>query len=263
MNKIALYQVDAFANRPFAGNPAAVCILEEALPAGLMQSIAAENNLSETAFVRKKEEGFELKWFTPTTEIELCGHATLASAHVLWEEGLLASDEVAAFDTLSGRLTAAKKDNWIELNFPAAVAAPATLPEPVLRAIGVSPVQVAFAKDRYIVEVATPADVKTVTPDFGVLKHYDGVIVTSLGNQDMPYDFVSRYFVPSHGVDEDPVTGSSHCALVPYYAGKLQKHSFHAFQCSARGGELKLNLNGDRVLMAGEAITVIKGALTV
>lgn len=263
MNKIALYQVDAFSGKPFSGNPAAVCILEEELPHSLMQSIAAENNLAETAFVRKKEKGFHLKWFTPTTEIELCGHATLASAHILWEEGLLPESEVAAFDTLSGRLTAMKKGNWIELNFPAALSVPVTLPEAVLRAIGVNPLQAAFAKDRYLVEVATPAEVKAATPDFGILKQYDGVVLTSLGNQDMPYDFVSRSFVPSHGINEDPVTGSSHCALVPYYAAKLQKHSFHAFQCSERGGELKLTLSGDRVLMAGEAVTVIKGVLTV
>ncbi|BAV09519.1 phenazine biosynthesis protein PhzF family [Filimonas lacunae] len=260
--KIMMLQVDAFTNQRFKGNPAAVCVLEEEISAELMQSIAAENNLAETAFVSRLADDFSLRWFTPTVEINLCGHATLATAHVLWEEGLLATDKKALFHSLSGLLTAEKKGDWIELNFPAVLTTnQVALPEKALQALGVKPVNSVFAKDRYLVEVASPEEVLAAEPDFQVLKHYDPVVVTSPGNSNMPYDFVSRSFVPSHGINEDPVTGSSHCGLVPYYAAQWKKHAFHAYQCSKRGGELKLQLAGDRVLMAGQAVTVIKGHL--
>jgi PhzF family phenazine biosynthesis protein len=259
MNTIPMYQVDAFTNTPFKGNPAAICLPETALSAELMQSIAAENNLAETAFVTREEDGFRLRWFTPTVEIDLCGHATLASAHILWQEGILSPGEVARFHTRSGLLTATQKEDWIELNFPVSPFDAKELPAEMKKALGVNPVSVAFGKERYLVELATAEEVASLQPDFGILKHYDAVVVTSLAGDHSPYDFVSRSFVPSHGVDEDPVTGSSHCLLVPYYAAKLKKFDFHAFQVSARGGELLLQLTGDRVLIAGQAVTVIKG----
>jgi PhzF family phenazine biosynthesis protein len=261
MNAIPMFQVDAFTSQPFKGNPAAVCLPETPLSAELMQSIAAENNVSETAFVTKEEDGFRLRWFSPTVEIDLCGHATLASAHILWQEGILTAGEVARFHTRSGLLTAMQKEDWIELNFPVSPYDPKELPVAMQEALGVQPIGVAFGKERYLVEVATAEEVLSLQPDFAILKHYEVVVVTSLAGDDKPYDFVSRSFVPSHGIDEDPVTGSSHCLLVPYYAAKLKKFDFHAYQVSARGGELKLQLAGDRVLIAGQAITVLKGTL--
>lgn len=264
MNRIRLFQVDAFTHTRFKGNPAAVCLPEEELSVEVMQAIAAENNLSETAFVSRLADGFSLRWFTPSAEISLCGHATLATAHILWEEGLLPTDKKALFHTLSGLLTAEKKGEWIELNFPAVlVSRPAALPERVREALGVNPVNSVFAKDRYLVELASPEEVLAATPDFQVLKDYDGVVLTSEADKHSKYDFVSRTFVPSHGVNEDPVTGSSHCGLVPYYAAKWKRHSFFAYQCSERGGELRLQLAGDRVLMAGQAVMVFSGLLTV
>lgn len=262
MNKIPLFQVDAFTHQPFKGNPAAICLLDQPLDAAVMQDIAAENNVSETAFIVKQENGFGLKWFSPTVEIMLCGHATLASAHILWQEGWLAANETARFHTRSGLLTAVKKGDWIELNFPASPHSSISLPEAVRAALQVTPVNCVFAKDRYIVELATPEEVIQAKPDFTVLKEYDLIVLTSLAGKDTQYDFISRTFVPSHGVNEDPVTGSSHCGLAPYYATKLGKTEFHAYQASQRGGELKLKLAGDRVLIAGQAVSMINGFLS-
>lgn len=260
---IPMFQVDAFTAVPFKGNPAAICLPEKVLADELMQAIAAENNLAETAFLNKEQDGYRLRWFTPTVEIDLCGHATLASAHILWQEGILAAGEQARFHTRSGLLTAEQKGDWIELDFPVTSYNQSQLPPAMKDALGVQPVNVVYGNGRYLIEVATAPEVGAVRPDFNVLKHYDAVVVTSVGDNDNPYDFVSRSFVPSHGVDEDPVTGSSHCLLVPYYAAKLKKQVFHAFQVSARGGELKLHLNGDRVLIAGQAVTVLTGGLFV
>ncbi|WP_256012279.1 PhzF family phenazine biosynthesis protein [Desertivirga xinjiangensis] len=259
--KIRLFQVDAFTDKPFKGNPAAVCLLEQELPEPLMQSIAAENNLAETAFLVKAENGYKLRWFTPTVEIALCGHATLASAHILYEEGLLKNDEEARFHTKSGLLTAKKLGNWIELDFPAASNTDTTLPVELKKALNIEPKQLAHTGDRYIIELATEEEVKACSPDFKILKDFDAVIITSATKAGSPYDFISRTFAPSHGIDEDPVTGSSHCALVPYWATKLGKEEMFAYQASLRGGELKVKYAGDRVLFSGEALTVIEGNL--
>lgn len=227
-----------------------------------MLQIAAENNLAETAFVQKVEDGFNLRWFTPTVEVQLCGHATLATSHILWQEGILKLDETARYHTLSGLLTAKKKDEWIEIDLPAKENIPVEVPEEVLNALQVQPIRTAYA-DRYIIELETPEEVGNVKPDFSVLKKHKMVIITSKGAPSSPYDFVSRTFGPSVGVDEDPVTGSSHCCLVPYYAELLNKTHFFAYQASERGGEIKLELKNDRVLLSGHAVTLISGTLMI
>lgn len=259
--KIKLYQVDAFSNQPFKGNPAAVCLLEHELQEELMQSIAAENNLAETAFLVKVTDGYNLRWFTPTVEIALCGHATLASAHILYQNGILKAQDRTRFHTKSGLLTAEKKGDWIELDFPAASNEETEIPVQLKEALNVEPVKLAHTGDRYIIEVATEEEVKSCSPDFKILKDFDAVILTSATKAGSPYDFISRTFAPSHGIDEDPVTGSSHCALVPYWAAKLGKEEMFAYQASSRGGELKLKYAGERVLFSGEAVTVIEGNL--
>jgi PhzF family phenazine biosynthesis protein len=261
MNVIPMFQVDAFTHQPFKGNPAAVCVTETALSAELMQTIAAENNLAETAFVTWETDGFGLRWFTPAVEVDLCGHATLASAHILWQEGILPAGAIARFHTKSGLLTATQKGDWIELDLPKSSYHAKELPAVMQQALGVQLINVVYAKDRYLVEVATAVEVVSLQPDFVALKDYEMAVVTSLAGEGSAYDFISRSFGPSLGVDEDPVTGSSHCGLVPYYADKLKKNTFHAYQASTRGGELKLQLVGDRVLIAGQAITVLKGSL--
>ncbi|VBB06649.1 phenazine biosynthesis phzf protein [Lucifera butyrica] len=259
---VTIYQVDAFTTKPFKGNPAAVCILPEEQTAEWMQQVAMEMNLSETAFLVKQEDGFQLRWFTPKVEVELCGHATLASAHILYEQGILAPDEPVEFYTRSGVLLANRQeDGWIELNFPArpvvAVEAPATLET----ALGVKTEFIGSNQMDYLVEVAEEEQVRTLRPDFGVLATVPvrGVIVTAAANTGS--DFVSRFFAPVVGINEDPVTGSAHCALAPYWAGKLQKTELTAFQASSRGGELRLAVKGTRVHILGQAVTVFQGTL--
>ena len=259
MNEIKFFQVDAFNNQPFKGNPAAICLLEEDLDANTMQKIAAENNLAETAFVRKISEGFDLRWFTPTVEVDLCGHATLATAHVLWQEDLISEEEEVNFRTRSGLLKAARKGDWIQLDFPAAEITDIELPAGISNALNADPINAVYAKDRFIIELSTAEQVQYLSPDLQALKGFDMIVVTSKGNPSTEYDFVSRSFGPSVGIDEDPVTGSSHCGLVPYWAGRLNKTEFFADQVSARGGELKLKLADKRVLMSGQAVTIIRG----
>jgi predicted PhzF superfamily epimerase YddE/YHI9 len=258
-----LYQVDAFTDRAFAGNPAAVCLLPEPRPAEWMQSVAREMNLSETAFLTPVEDGaFNLRWFTPAIEVELCGHATLASAHVLWESGRLAAGETARFQTLSGLLTAEKRDD-IELNFPAKTAEEVAPPPGLLEALGgVTPRFVGKSKFDYLLERETDAQVRSAKPDHSVLRTLPvrGVIITARDGSGR-YDFVSRFFAPGAGVEEDPVTGSAHCTLGPYWAARLGKSSFRAFQASARGGELRVEVAGDRVKLGGRAVTVLRGEL--
>lgn len=255
----SIVQVDAFTNQPFRGNPAAVCVLATSQPEAWMQQVAAEMNLSETAFLLPEADGYRLRWFTPTVEVNLCGHATLASAHVLWTEGHLATDRQARFYTRSGLLTADRQDDWIELDFPIdrsqSIASPAGLSE----ALGVTIQAVSENSLGYLVEVDTEEAVRQMQPDFGQLRTFPvhGVIVTSRGMA--PYDFVSRFFAPGIGINEDPVTGSAHCCLVPYWQERLQKNEFLAYQASARGGVVKANLVGDRVKLAGQAITVMRG----
>jgi PhzF family phenazine biosynthesis protein len=256
-----IFQVDAFTARPFAGNPAAVCLLEQPAGASWMQALAAEMNLSETAFLHPRPDGaFDLRWFTPVVEVDLCGHATLASAHVLWETGALAGDAVARFHTRSGVLSAVRQDDWIEMDFPATPAEPVAAPPDLLEALGVDAVAAGRTRFDYLVEVASEAAVRALQPDFVRLAQAParGVMVTARAAE---YDFVSRFFAPASGIAEDPVTGSAHCCLGPYWAARLGRTRFIAFQASRRGGIVRVALNGDRVLLGGQAVTVFRGEL--
>lgn len=260
---LRITQVDAFTNRPFAGNPAAVCILSTAADPVWMLNVAREMNLAETAFLVRQKDGYDLRWFTPEVEIDLCGHATLASAHVLWEEGHLTPNTQARFHTKSGLLTADRKGAWIELDFPATPAPAASPPAGLIEALAAKPRFVGRSRFDYLVEVDDEATVRRLAPDLGTLARVDarGVIVTSRAEQGK-YDFVSRFFAPQSGVPEDPVTGSAHCALTPYWSAKLGKNELVAYQASPRGGELRVRLAGDRVHLAGQAVTVLRGELT-
>lgn len=267
---IPILQIDAFTRAAFRGNPAAVCLLDEAKPAAWMQSVAAEMNLSETAFVvpRQSGDGFDLRWFTPALEVPLCGHATLASAHALWETERLSAAQAARFHTLSGLLTARRAPDVIEMDFPALYTRPAELPPLVLQALSTTPraVQVSWRSDstdgNYVVELETETVVRELKPDFNLLRQFTkaGVIVTARSNG-APYDFVSRYFACHVGIDEDPVTGAAHCILTPYWAEQLGKNELQAYQASARGGAVNVRLNGDRVILGGAAVTVLRGSL--
>ena len=259
---LPIVQIDAFTSRPFEGNPAAVCVLPAARDAEWMQNVAREMNLSETAFLVRGESAYDLRWFTPATEVELCGHATLASAHALWEGGHLAKDETARFQTKSGLLTARRIDDWIELDFPATPPTLASAPEGLAEALGVQPKFVGRSRFDYLVEVASEGSVRDLRPDFGAIRRLPvrGVIVTSVATTP-GWDFVSRFFAPAAGVDEDPVTGSAHCCLTPFWSAKLGKTTLVARQVSARGGTMRVTLDGDRVRMAGQAVTVMRGEL--
>lgn len=265
---IDLYQVDAFTARLFAGNPAAVCLLPEPASADWMQNVAAEMNLAETAFLVRQADGFDLRWFTPVVEVALCGHATLASAHVLFETGRLDAGQQARFHTLSGLLTAERNGSWIEMDFPATQAEPVQLPDGLLEGLGLAPesgVGVRYtgrSRFDYLVEVEDEQTVRWLQPDHARLRSLSvrGVIVTSR-SASPEFDFVSRFFAPGAGIDEDPVTGSAHCCLAPYWAGRLGKTEFNAFQASRRGGVLRVCLKGERVLLAGQAVTVLRGEL--
>ena len=261
---IPIYQVDAFTAEAFRGNPAAVCLLEKPRPAAWMQAVAREMSLSETAFLLPEGEGYHLRWFTPTVEVPLCGHATLASAHVLWETGRLDPDATAQFHTLSGLLTARKVGVRIELNFPAKTVQPAEISRRILTALGVSP-YLSWQNDQdYLIEVEDEDIVRGLQPDFTVLREIPShlLIVTAV-SKNPRYDFVSRVFVPHSGIDEDPVTGSAHCYLGPYWARKMEKAVFAAYQASERGGELRVRLQEDRVILGGQAVTILRGELLV
>jgi PhzF family phenazine biosynthesis protein len=258
-----IVQVDAFADRAFTGNPAAVCILEAPGEEGWMRSVAAEMNLSETAFLHREGDGWRLRWFTPEVEVELCGHATLATAHVLWEDGHLRADEVARFHTRSGLLTARRAGEWIELDFPAKPILDAPAPDGLEAALGVEPVYVGRSHFDVLVEVASEAEVRALKPDMGRLAAVEarGVIVTARADGEARYDFVSRFFAPRVGVAEDPVTGSAHCVLAPYWAAKLGRDELAGFQASRRGGTVRVRAAGDRVHLGGRAVTVLRGEL--
>jgi len=260
-----LFQIDAFTDAPFKGNPAAVCLLDGAgVDDTWMQNVAAEMNLSETAFVRRQGDDWSLRWFTPTVEVDLCGHATLATAHALLEEGLLAAGGTARFHTRSGVLTAAHDGEFIELDFPATAAQPCAPPDELIEGLGMHPVRVLRNQFDYMVEVASEEDLQSLKPDPEMLRRIPvrGVIVTSRAST-AGFDFVSRFFAPASGINEDPVCGSAHCALAPYWASRLGKTRFMAYQASARGGVLRVTLDGDRVRMAGRAVTVFRGELRV
>jgi len=261
---IPIYQVDAFTERPFSGNPAAVCLLPQAREAAWMQAVGKEMNLSETAFLLKQEDGYNLRWFTPAVEVDLCGHATLASAHILWETGILRREEQARFHTRSGLLTAVSKGGEIELNFPAKTEEPADPPAGLLEALKVRAKYVGKSKFDYLVQVDSEQTVRDLKPDFTALKNIPvrGVIVTSRAVSP-GYDFISRFFAPAAGVNEDPVTGSAHCTLGPFWSGRLGKNDFLAYQASERGGTLRVLVAGDRVHLSGKAVTIFGGELIV
>lgn len=261
---VPLFHVDAFASAPFTGNPATVCLLDEPRDEHWMQGVAAEMNLAETAFVRPLDDGFELRWFTPTTEVELCGHATLASAHVLWETGRLARDAPAHFRTRVRGLLRAERAaaETIELDFPSDPPASAPLPDGMAEALGVEPRNCARARVGSVVEVATEDEVRALQPDFRRLAQLESVVVTSAAAGES-HDFVSRYFAPRYGIDEDPVTGSAHCALAPYWTERLGRDELVGYQASARGGTVGVRLRDGRVLLGGRAVTVARGQLAI
>jgi PhzF family phenazine biosynthesis protein len=258
-----IIQVDAFTNQPFAGNPAAVCILSRRRDDMWMQNVAREMNLSETAFLEQRKDGFNLRWFTPAVEVELCGHATLASAHALWEVGYLKKDAKALFFTKSGLLTAERKNDWIEMNFPAEPETAALVHPDLSHALGVAFNYVGKNRFDYLVEVDAEETVRRIDPDFTLLMKIPmrGVIVTS-PSKSKEYDFVSRFFAPQVGVNEDPVTGSAHCCLGPYWSARLGKNEMIGFQASLRGGIVRVRMENDRVCLGGQAVTVLQGELS-
>ncbi len=259
---LAIYQVDAFTDKPFAGNPAGVCILTEPADEAWMQNVAREMNLSETAFLVEQPDGFSLRWFTPAAEVALCGHATLASAHTLWETGCMPPTQTARFHTKSGLLTAVKKGEWIKMDFPTRPEKPSDAPAELMKALGVNSRYTGKNVYDYIVEVDSDETVRNMQPDITLLRQIPvrGVIVTSR-SADPRFDFISRFFAPGVGVDEDPVTGSAHCCLAPFWSSRLNKNEFSAYQASRRGGVLKVRYAGERTFIAGQAVTVIKGEL--
>ncbi len=259
---IAITQVDSFTNHPFAGNPAAVCILPEAPADQWMRDVAREMNLSETSFLFPQNGGYNLRWFTPAVEVDLCGHATLAAAHVLWEGGHLPAGAPARFHTRSGLLQAERQGEWIEMDFPAKVERAADPPADLPTALGLQPTYIGRNQFDYLVEVESAAVLRAVQPDHSTLRKLPvrGVIVTA--RSDTPeYDFISRFFAPGSGIDEDPVTGSAHCCLAPYWAQRLGKTEMVGYQASARGGVVRVRCSGDRVFLGGQAVTVLRGEL--
>ena len=260
---IRIVQVDAFTNRPFAGNPAAVCVLGEPRPDQWMRDVAREMNLSETAFLTPQNGGYNLRWLTPAVEVDLCGHATVASAHVLWQDGHLPEGRQARFHTRSGLLLADRRGDWIELDFPAKASVEAPAPEGMLKALGVERARyVGKNAWDYLVELDSEETLRGLSPDHSTLRKIPGrgIIVTSRASG-AEFDFVSRFFAPGSGIDEDPVTGSAHTALGPYWSPKLGKTEFTAYQASARGGVVKVRLQGDRVILGGQVVTVMTGEL--
>jgi len=260
--RVALYQVDAFASQIFSGNPAAVCLLDSWIEDRLLQSIAMENNLSETAFLVRNGEGFDLRWFTPTTEVALCGHATLASAHVLFACRKWPAKEIRFQTRRSGQLIVSRRDDLLEMDFPARPPHSRTPPAGIEEALGVSPVAVLGSAEDILVVLDSEQAVREAQPDFRALEGVEcrGTIVTARGTRS---DFVSRFFAPRVGVPEDPVTGSAHCVLIPYWANLLHKKELHALQLSKRGGELFGVDAGDRVKISGKAVLYLEGTITI
>lgn len=263
---LRITQVDAFTDTPFRGNPAAVCILAEPGDAHWMQQVAREMNLSETAFVyRKEKNSFQLRWFTPAAEVDLCGHATLASAHVLWEEEYLDLGQQVRFHTHSGLLTVTRQGAWITMDFPATPATPVVQPPlELMQALSVEPNWIGKSRYDYLVEVDSEATLRALRPDFATLGCVPvrGVIVTSRSASPV-YDVVSRSFAPRVGVNEDPVTGSAHCTLAPFWSERLGKTELIAYQASPRGGVVRMRMSGERVVLSGQAVTVLRGELWV
>jgi PhzF family phenazine biosynthesis protein len=257
-----LLQIDAFTDRPFAGNPAAVCLLPGPRDDGWMRQVGAEMNLSETAFLCQEADGYRLRWFTPKVEVDLCGHATLASAHALWETGLLRPEEEARFHTRSGLLTVVRDGEWMEMDFPAKPPAPAAAPPGLAEALGAAPRYVGRNQFDYLVEVESEEALRALAPDVARLAALPvrGVIVTARATTP-GFDFVSRFFAPAAGVNEDPVTGSAHCCLGPFWRERLGRNEMRAYQASARGGVVGVRVAGERVVLRGQAVTVLRGEL--
>lgn len=258
-----IYQVDAFTDRPFAGNPAAVCPIDTPRSDAWMQHVAAEMNLAETAFLLPQDDGWNLRWFTPTLEVDLCGHATLAAAHILWETGQLAPDAQARFYTRSGLLTADRREDWIELDFPAERETHTEASLLLFAALGARPLYLGKNRFDLIAELEDETAVRALKPDFAqlTLLPVRGVIVTARADS-ADYDFVSRFFAPQCGIPEDPVTGSAHCCLGPFWSSRLNKTEFTAFQASPRGGLVRVHVQNERVLLGGQAVTTLRGALS-
>ncbi len=261
---VPIYQVNAFTDQPFGGNPAAVCLLESEADATWMQNVALEMNLSETAFLVPRDDGYQLRWFTPAVEVDLCGHATLASAHVLFHEIDTPAASPIIFHTRSGQLTATLQDDSVVLDFPAQPATPCEPPEGLRTVLNVTPKYVGETQTNYLVVVELADDLRRIAPDFRMLNMLVNrrVIVTTQSD-DPRFDFLSRYFAPNAGVDEDPVTGSAHCTLGPYWQEQLGKSQLTARQISQRGGTIRVNVRGDRVDLAGRAVTTMVGTLRV
>ena len=261
---LAITTVDAFTDQRFRGNPAAVCILPGRRDERWMQAVAREMNLSETAFLLERADGFDLRWVTPEVEVDLCGHATLASAHVLWEEERLPPAALARFHTRSGILAARRAGSWIELDFPAEPEQPEPTPPELARALGATPLYTGRNRFDYLVELESAEAVRALTPDIPLLESVPvrGVIVTSRA-RGAAYDFVSRFFAPRAGIDEDPVTGSAHCCLAPFWAGRLGRTELIGYQASARGGIVRVRVEPgrERVALGGQAVTVLRGEL--
>ena len=257
-----LWLIDAFTDRPFAGNPAGVCLLEAPRPDEWMQALASEMKQAETAFLLPAKDGYQLRWFTPAVEVDLCGHATLASAHYLWETKRLKPKETARFSTRSGVLTARKASGWITLDFPATPPEPCEPPPYLLDAFRTPEAKVLQSRFDYMLVLDDAAKLRSLVPDGRLLRAVPtrGVIVTAASDVS-GVDFISRFFAPAAGVDEDPVTGSAHCALAPYWAGRLGSRKLIGYQASARGGTVRVEVAGERVLLGGKAVTVVKGKL--
>ena len=257
-----IYQVDAFTEKAFRGNPAAVCILSFQKEDQWLQNVAQEMNLSETAFLMREGKGWRLRWFTPLVEVDLCGHATLASAYILWEKGYEEKQSTILFDTRSGILKASRDGEWIELDFPSEPASESEVPDDLLKALKVKPGFTGKNRFDYLIEIGSEEELKALNPDFMLLKTVKarGIIVTSLSGSP-EYDFVSRFFAPACGINEDPVTGSAHCCLGPFWQHKTGKSDFNAYQVSKRGGCIRVRVRGKRTFIAGKAITVLDGEL--
>jgi PhzF family phenazine biosynthesis protein len=258
-----LFHVDAFTRAPYSGNAAAVCMLDQPREDAWLQQVASEMNLAATTFLYPQDDGYRLRWFSAKVELELCGHGTLASAHTLWEQGYLANDAQARFYTRAGLLTAKRDGEWIELNFPARPEKPVEYSGVLVESLGVTPRYVGKSQLDYLVEVESEAILRGVQPNFRQLATLParGVIVTATANANSAYDFVSRFFCPSVGIDEDPVTGSAHCVLSPFWSNRLGRAQLTGYQASTRGGTVRVRLDGDRVLLGGQALTVMRGEL--
>lgn len=263
MPEIQFVQVDAFAERAFGGNPAVVCRPGDALDAGLMQQIAREMNVSETCFLVPTDDRFGLRWFTPKTEVDLCGHATLAAAHCLWTEWAF-SGPMIQFDTLSGLLTARRRERLIWLDFPTEAPEETVMPDKLAAALTCDVKGVARNRLDYLIELESEEEVRSIRPDLRILASlaFRGLIVTAPADT-TGADFVSRYFAPYFGIDEDPVTGSTHCALGPYWSERLGKDELTGYQASERGGWVRVRILSDRVEIGGQAVTVMRGTLSV